>query len=205
MAIEFPNTVFSHVPKTAGRTIRHALVQAFQGRFIAVGDDAFHHGAHFPIFANEFEKQHFIHTCHDKALFAFVRRPDEWLRSLFYQRQRKGWNWQPNAWEQDTKAEDLNVFAENWLDNRNYVWSYMHYHATMGFSGLKWTPLRKEHMVSDLLKFLDRHDESYDPTAITKMDDWVVGAITGTNKPIIDSEIALAICENEPKLMELYE
>lgn len=203
MAIELPKTIFSHVPKTAGRTIRHALVQAFPSAE-GVGEDPFHHGAHFPILKTTEEQRDFYTLCQEKALFAFVRRPEDWLRSLFYQRQRKGWNWQSNAWEQDTKSEDLNQFAENWLSQRNYVWSYMEYHATMGYSGLSFTPLRKEYMVSDLLRFLDQHGETYDQEPIMRMNNWVVGTAAGSDWPRIDNNIALAICENEPKLMEMY-
>ena len=203
MALELPNSIFIHVPKTAGRTIRQALLNSFYGNARGIGVDPFHHGAHFPIGDPDVLKAIFK----KKPCFAFVRKPTDWLRSLFYQRQRKGWNWQDNYYEEVTKSEDLNKFTENWLFEKNSVYNYMQHHFTM--NGLvdsnNVTLLRMEHMVEDLTKFLDRHEEEYDnPELVRFLSHWVVGTTTGTLQPSIDPFIAYEILENEPKLEELY-
>ena len=114
MAIELKNSMFIHVPKCGGRTVKQMLKKYVSGARV-IGDDIYEsHGT----------------PDTNKQVFGFIRHPATFVHSLWTHRSKKkahgsDWNWHPDIrMEQECKSQDYNVFIQNVINGKNYVWEY---------------------------------------------------------------------------------
>ena len=106
MAIELPNSVFIHVPKTGGRWVKDMLLNYVEGAK-PIGDAVY--------------DSHNTPEIYGKPCFAFLRHPMTWVHSLFHHRAKKKanrnghqWNWQEQLrLEKECKAENYEDFLNN--------------------------------------------------------------------------------------------
>ena len=176
MAIKLKNSMFIHVPKCGGRTIKKLLMKYVAGAEI-IGDD--------------------IYDSHatpdtDLKVFGFVRHPATFIHSLWTHRSKKkkhgeAWNWQDYILlESECQSKDYNTFVENILKRENLVWHYyMHY------LGKYKDPMigKMENQPDSLIDILKANNEDFDEKRIRE-NIYIHGANNKTtNKPVsvIDS------------------
>ena len=176
MAIKLKNSMFIHVPKCGGRTIKKLLMKYVAGAEI-IGDD--------------------IYDSHatpdtDLKVFGFVRHPATFIHSLWTHRSKKkkhgeAWNWQDYILlESECQSKDYNTFVENILKRENMVWHYyMHY------LGKYKDPMigKMENQPDSLIDILKANNEDFDEKRIRE-NIYIHGANNKTtNKPVsvIDS------------------
>ena len=155
MAIKLKNSMFIHVPKCGGRTIKKLLMNYVAGAEI-IGDD--------------------IYDSHatpdtDLKVFGFIRHPATFIHSLWTHRSKKkahgsDWNWHPDIrMEQECKSKVYNKFIENVLSGENYVYDYyMHY------LGKYKNPIigKMEDLPDSLINILKQNGEDFDEEGIRK-------------------------------------
>jgi len=176
MAIKLKNSMFVHVPKCGGRTIKQMLKKYVAGAEV-VGDD--------------------IYDSHatpdtDLKVFGFIRHPATFIHSLFTHRSKKkkhgeAWNWQDYILlESECKSKDYNTFVENILKKQNMVWHYyMHY------LGKYKDPMigKMENLPDSLIDILKANNEDFDEKKIRE-NIYIHGAnnkTTNTPVTVIDS------------------
>lgn len=171
MAIELKNSMFIHVPKCGGRTVKQMLKKYVSGCKV-LGDDIYE-----------------SHATPDtnKQVFGFVRHPATFIHSLWTHRSKKkahgsDWNWHPDIrMEQECKSKDYNTFVDNVLKGENYVLDYyMHY------LGKYQNPMigKMEELPNSLIKILKANNEDFDEKGIRE-NIYVHGANNrSTNRPI---------------------
>ena len=171
MAIKLKNSMFVHVPKCGGRTIKQMLKKYVAGAKV-VGDD--------------------IYDSHatpdtDLKVFGFVRHPATFIHSLWTHRSKKkkhgeAWNWQDYILlESECQSKDYNTFVENILKKENMVWHYyMHY------LGKYKDPMigKMENLPDSLIDILKANNEDFDEKRIRE-NIYIHGANNkSTNKPV---------------------
>jgi hypothetical protein len=171
MAIELKNSMFIHVPKCGGRTVKQMLKKYVSGCKV-LGDDIYE-----------------SHATPDtsKQVFGFIRHPATFIHSLWTHRSKKkahgsDWNWHPDIrMEQECKSKDYNTFVDNVLKGENYVLDYyMHY------LGKYQNPMigKMEELPNSLIKILKANNEDFDEKGIRE-NIYVHGANNrSTNRPI---------------------
>ena len=153
MAIELKNSMFIHVPKCGGRTVKQMLKKYVAGARV-IGDDIYE-----------------SHATPDTDLqvFGFVRHPATFIHSLWTHRSKKkghgdAWNWHPDILlEQECQSKDYNTFIENILKKKNMVWHYyMHY------LGKYKNPMigKMEDLPNSLINILKANNEDFDEKRI---------------------------------------
>ena len=153
MAIELKNSMFIHVPKCGGRTVKQMIKKYVSGAKV-IGDDIYE-----------------SHATPDtsKQVFGFIRHPATFIHSLWTHRSKKkahgsDWNWHPDIrMEQECKSKDYNQFVENVLKGENYVFDYyMHY------LGKYKNPIigKMEELPDSLIKILKANNEDFDEKGI---------------------------------------
>jgi len=171
MAIELKNSMFIHIPKCGGRTVKQMLKKYVSGAKV-IDDD--------------------IYDSHatpdtDKKVFGFIRHPATFIHSLWTHRSKKkkhgeAWNWQTYiALEEKCQSKNYNEFVENIIKGRNYVFDYyMHY------LGKYKSPMigKMEELPDSLIGILKENNEDFDEKGIRE-NIYVHGANNkDTNKPI---------------------
>ena len=171
MAIKLKNSMFIHVPKCGGRTIKKLLMNYVAGAEI-IGDD--------------------IYDSHatpdtDLKVFGFVRHPATFIHSLWTHRSKKkkhgeAWNWQDYILlESECQSKNYNTFVENILKKENLVWHYyMHY------LGKYKDPMigKMENQPDSLIDILKANNEDFDEKRIRE-NIYIHGANNKTtNKPV---------------------
>ena len=196
MAIELKNSMFIHVPKCGGRTVKQMIKKYVSGARV-IGDDIYEsHGT----------------TDTNKQVFGFIRHPATFVHSLWTHRSKKkahgsDWNWHPDIrMEQECKSQDYNVFIQNVINGKNYVWEYyMHY------LGKYKNPMigKMENLPESLITILKANNEDFDEEGIRK-NIYVHGANNRTsNTPIslvesMELKQAQDIVKSEKKLCEEF-
>lgn len=153
MAIELKNSMFIHVPKCGGRTVKQML-KKFVSNCKIVGNDIY--------------ESHATPDT-DKQVFAFVRHPATFIHSLWTHRSKKkghgeAWNWQSHLrLERVCKSNNYNTFIENILDDKNYVYDYYNYY-TGKYKNVQFGKM--ENLCEDLIKILKQNNEDFDEKGI---------------------------------------
>ena len=176
MAIELKNSMFIHVPKCGGRTVKQMLKKYVAGARV-IGDDIYE-----------------SHATPDTNLkvFGFVRHPATFIHSLWTHRSKKkghgdAWNWHPDILlEQECQSKDYNTFVDNILKRENMV-----YHYYMHYLGKYKDPMigKMENLPDSLINILKTNNEDFDEKRIRE-NIYVHGANNKqSNKPVsvIDS------------------
>ena len=196
MAIELKNSMFIHVPKCGGRTVKQMIKKYVSGARV-IGDDIYEsHGT----------------PDTNKQVFGFIRHPATFVHSLWTHRSKKkahgsDWNWHPDIrMEQECKSQDYNVFIQNVINGKNYVWEYyMHY------LGKYKNPMigKMENLPESLITISKANNEDFDEEGIRK-NIYVHGANNRTsNTPIslvesMELKQAQDIVKSEKKLCEEF-
>ena len=155
MAIELKNSMFIHVPKCGGRTVKQMIKKYVSGARV-IGDDIYE-----------------SHATPDtnKQVFGFVRHPATFIHSLWTHRSKKkkhgeAWNWQDYILlEKECQSKDYNKFVENVINGKNYVFNYyMHY------LGKYKNPMigKMENLPDSLITILKANNEDFDEEGIRK-------------------------------------
>ena len=198
MAIELKNSMFIHVPKCGGRTVKQMLKKYVAGAKV-IGDDIYE-----------------SHATPDTNLqvFGFIRHPATFIHSLWTHRSKKkghgdAWNWHPDILlEQECQSKDYNKFVENILNKQNMV-----YHYYMHYLGKYKDPMigKMEDLPNSLINILKANNEDFDEKRI-RDNIYVHGANDrSTNKPVslIDSlnydQCKRLIKKAEKKLCEEFD
>ena len=150
MPIHLNNSLFIHIPKTAGKTVSEVLVQSVEGAYW-LGD---------PIFD--------AHTSPSSSLsiITMIREPVTWMTSLWHHRSRKGFNWhtetvrgqQPPMLEIECHANNYLQFMQNIADKPGVITRYTQ-HFIGNYERVYFA--RVEHMKDDLIDLLEQLDEPY--------------------------------------------
>src|SRR5210317_929070 len=198
MAIELKNSMFIHVPKCGGRTVKQML-KKYVSNCKIVGDDIF--DSHATPDTN-------------KQVFGFIRHPATFIHSLWTHRSKKkahgdSWNWQNHLrLERVCKSENYNTFVENILDGKGYVSDYYNYYVSK-YQNVQFGKM--ENLVEDLIKILKQNNEDFDEKGIRE-NIYVHGANNKqTNKPISVNEsmtydqLKRLITESEQELCRKFD
>jgi len=167
MAIELPNSVFIHVPKTGGRWVKDMLLNYVEGAK-PIGDAVY--------------DSHNTPKIHDKPCFAFLRHPMTWVHSLFHHRAKKKanrnghqWNWQEQLrLEKECKAENYEDFLSNVVNTPNVVRDYFNYYTTAHYPMIQFGYM--ENLAQDLILMLDGFNEKFDEPSIQMHHKLLIGA-----------------------------
>ena len=198
MAIELKNSMFIHVPKCGGRTVKQMLKKYVAGAKV-IGDDIYE-----------------SHATPDTNLqvFGFIRHPATFIHSLWTHRSKKkghgdAWNWHPDILlEQECQSKDYNKFVENILSKQNMV-----YHYYMHYLGKYKNPMigKMEDLPNSLINILKANNEDFDEKRIRE-NIYVHGAnnkTTNTPVSLIDSlnydQCKRLIKKAEKKLCEEFD
>lgn len=150
MAIKLKNSLFIHVPKTAGRSITSALLKNVQDSSI-LGDKVY--DAHSRI------------TLSFTPTFGFIRNPYFFLKSLWNHRNRKSlkndnrWDWQDYLrLERICKSENMYDFILNASKQPNIVWDYYMFYLG-GHRNLN--VCKYENLTNDTIRMLELFKEKF--------------------------------------------
>ncbi len=171
MAIELKNSMFIHVPKCGGRTVKQMLKKYVAGARV-VGDDIY--------------ESHATPDTHLKV-FGFVRHPATFIHSLWTHRSKKkghgdAWNWHPDILlEQECQSNDYKTFVKNILNKKNMVWNY-YQHYLGKYPNVQYCKM--EQLPEALIHVLKLNNEDFDEKGIRE-NIYVHGANNkSTNRPI---------------------
>ena len=153
MPIELKNSMFIHVPKCGGRTVKMMLKKHVLNSKV-VGDDVYESHATPPT---------------NKQVFGFIRHPATFIHSLWTHRSKKKvhgdcWNWQPYLrLEKDCQSSNFNQFVENVLRGKNYVLDYYE-HYLGKYKNAQYCKM--EDLPNSLISVLKQNNEDFDEEAI---------------------------------------
>ena len=171
MAIELKNSMFIHVPKCGGRTVKQMLKKYVAGATV-LGDDIY--------------ESHATPDT-DKQVFGFIRHPATFIHSLWTHRSKKKghgdmWNWHPDILlEQECQSTDYKTFVKNILNKKNMVWNY-YQHYLGKYQNVQYCKM--EHLPEALIHVLKLNNEDFDEKGIRE-NIYVHGANNrSTNRPI---------------------
>ena len=152
MPVYLKNSVFVHIPKTGGVWVERALMNCAT---VTKGNESIHHG-------------HIMPDVDDNTIvFAFARHPVTWLRSLFYQRRRKRWNWQTYLrLEKECQAKDLFNFFEKVSKAENVVDDYYNHYIGKYAAKDNFFIGKTEDICDGLISFLKKFEEDFDEQGI---------------------------------------
>jgi len=132
--VKLKNSIFLHIPKTGGRNTSYLLLEHVQPSCYLVN-------SYNPFNTKDTKAAKrkrsgaAINTAHEIPLdhnefgyFCFVRHPLTWAVSLFNHRQRRGFNWQNDNFENTCKSECINTFLENISKNPGIVLEYFEHY-----------------------------------------------------------------------------
>ena len=198
MAIKLKNSMFIHVPKCGGRTIKKMLKKYVAGAEV-IGDDIYE-----------------SHATPDTNLqvFGFIRHPATFIHSLWTHRSKKkghgdAWNWHPDILlEQECQSKDYQTFVKNILNKKNMVWHY-YQHYLGKYPNVQYCKM--EQLPDALIQVLKLNNEDFDEKGIRE-NIYVHGANNrSTNKPIslIESmnyeQCQLLVKKAEKEMCERFE
>ena len=157
MAIKLKNSLFIHVPKTAGRSLSTTLLKNVQGSSI-LGDKVY--DAHSRI------------TLNFTPTFGFIRNPYFFLKSLWNHRNSKRHNnnnkfdWQDYLrLERTCKSENMYDFILNATKQQNIVWDYYMFYLG-GHRNLH--ICKYENITNDTIRTLELFNEKFKKEQIIK-------------------------------------
>lgn len=165
MAIQLQNSTFIHIPKTGGiwtkRCLeRHADIRSnhdFPDYFKAL--EQYSKGAHLTPDIDD-----------NKGVFLFVRKPCDWLGSLFSHRKYKNWNWDDrNELELRCKSDNFDGFIDNVCRNEGVVEEYFNQYIRKYEINNDLQIGRQENLCDDLIKILHYFNEPFDRRGIKRM------------------------------------
>ena len=198
MAIELKNSMFIHVPKCGGRTVKQMLKKYVAGATV-LGDDIY--------------ESHATPDT-DKQVFGFIRHPATFIHSLWTHRSKKKghgemWNWHPDILlEQECQSNDYKTFVKNILNKKNMVWNY-YQHYLGKYPNVQYCKM--EQLPDALIHVLKLNNEDFDEKGIRE-NIYVHGANNkSTNRPIslIESmnyeQCQLLVKKAEKELCERFE
>lgn len=161
MALQLPNSVFFHVPKTGGTWVRYAVARS--GIETNEVIKSMKHGKIEPIYA--FHAKPSQVACHGRFRFAFVRHPFSYYQSYWAYRQILS-KW--NDFDRTHMHRDFSMFVRSvtnafplgWVSSiyRKYVGEVDH--PLVDFVG------KKESLIDDLITALRLAGEEFDEEAI---------------------------------------
>ena len=197
MAIELKNSMFIHVPKCGGRTVKQML-KKFVNNVKIIGDDIY--------------ESHATPDT-DKQVFGFIRHPATFIHSLWTHRSKKkahgdSWNWHPDIrMEKECQSTNYNTFVENVLKGENYVWDY-YQHYLGKYKNVQYGKM--EELSENLITMLRMNNEDFDEEGIRK-NVYVHGANNKQKgKPVsIDEsmsseQLKILMTKSEKKLCESF-
>ena len=198
MAIELKNSMFIHVPKCGGRTVKQMLKKYVAGATV-LGDDIY--------------ESHATPDT-DKQVFGFIRHPATFIHSLWTHRSKKKghgemWNWHPDILlEQECQSNDYKTFVKNILNKKNMVWNY-YQHYLGKYPNVQYCKM--EQLPEALIHVLKLNNEDFDEKGIRE-NIYVHGANNkSTNRPIslIESmnyeQCQLLVKKAEKEMCERFE
>lgn len=149
MALILRNSVFFHIPKTGGATVRACLRKAM--------------GADRELGMDHSIPAEFPQVISAKAPFAFVRNPESWYLSFFGYRLQDNWILPMNA---GRTALDNYCQSNNFDEFIDKVYTRCHGYLTTLYGMFLDSPTvedigRTETLTEDLIRFLDKNNEPY--------------------------------------------
>lgn len=187
MAIDLPNSMFIHIPKTGGRWVgRHIVGNVKGAEYVGCAINNAHESPDT-----------------DKPVFAYLRHPAPLLNSLWQHRKRKGWNWDERVpMEKECASSNYLDFYRNVIANPGIVKSYFD-HFTGKYENVSWG--RTEFIADDLVNLLRKFNESFNEDEIIKDKDKPVGKYCGGYLPISDHPYLIEkLIDSESDLINLW-
>jgi|SRR6056300_1358982 hypothetical protein len=198
MAIELKNSMFIHVPKCGGRTVKQML-KKYVSNCKVIGDDIY--------------ESHATPDT-DKQVFGFIRHPATFTHSLWTHRSKKKghgdmWNWHPDIkMEQECQSKDYNTFVENVLNGKNYVWDY-YQHYLGKYNNVQYGKM--ENLPESLITILKQNNEDFDEDGIRKniyvhgANDKQKGKPVTVNESMSYEQLKMLITNSEKELCERFD
>lgn len=180
MAVEFPNSMFVHIPKCGGRWGK-SVMESFVKGYKTIGD---------PIYDSHCSPNT------DKPVFCFIREPATFAHSLWHQRAKKKpnkfghkWNWQEYIYlERSCKNTDYTTFMKNVSNCTDGVEDYYN-HYIGKYKSVHF--IRVENLAEELMNTLDILGETYNREGIVNSSRKLIGK--GTAKFPVSEDIRIAI------------
>jgi predicted secreted protein len=164
MAVLLPNSVYIHIPKTAGRWVASALENA--GLTIATLGT---------VHSTPAEIRHERPFIERQTVFALVRHPLTWYQSMWAHRMDENWDpiddldWFTPGWIEEwarfsaCRSDDFRQFVKNCIDQFPDGWvSSLYGHYTSGCSVVG----KQEGVPWELIRILANAGERFDPNRI---------------------------------------
>lgn len=156
MAILLTNSIFVHIPKTAGKWVSEAIINNVKGANF-IGD---------PIY-----DAHKVSLDYNLPQFAFSRNPETWLHSLWKHRARKKlnnygkrFNWQnKHKLERECKSYFFHIFflkaALKKEIIKNYYDDFINQQNQISFG-------KQENLANELIRLLEKYNENFNKEGI---------------------------------------
>ena len=153
MAIQLQNSTFIHIPKTGGIWAKECLE-----RYAEIASN------------HDWKGAHLTPDIDDKGVFLFVRKPCDWLGSLFSHRKHKSWNWDDrNELELRCKSDNFDEFIDNVCRNEGVVEEYFNQYIRKYEINNDLQIGRHENLCNDLIKILYYFNERFDKKGMKRM------------------------------------
>ena len=198
MAIELKNSMFIHVPKCGGRTVKQML-KKYVSNCKVLGDDIY--------------ESHATPDT-DKQVFGFIRHPATFIHSLWTHRSKKkahgsDWNWHPDIrMEQECKSQNYDEFVSNVLKGENYVWDY-YQHYLCKYENVQYGKM--ENLPDSLIKILQDNNEDFDEKGIREniyvhgANNKKVGKPVSVNESVKYNQLKQLITTSEKELCKRFD
>ena len=198
MAIELKNSMFIHVPKCGGRTVKQML-KKYVSNCKVLGDDIY--------------ESHATPDT-DKQVFGFIRHPATFIHSLWTHRSKKkahgsDWNWHPDIrMEQECKSQNYDEFVSNVLKGENYVWDY-YQHYLGKYENVQYGKM--ENLPDSLITILKQNNEDFDEKGIREniyvhgANNKQKGKPVSVNESMTYDQIKRLVTESEQELCRKFD